>query len=246
MYGYIYLTTNLINGKKYIGQHASPVFEPDRYIGSGVILWKAIKKYGKENFICELLESCDSADELNEKEEYWISYYNAVESDDYYNIAAGGNSSKKTVVYRQHLKESWTESRRNKQREKFKSSNPAKNPEVRKKISDNNASRNYDVRKKLSDAKLGKSNPHTDEWNKKISEALKGRVGKPCSKETKQKLSELRSGKNNPMYGKSATRGTKWFTNGIINVRRKECPAGFIPGVTKICKTDREGLYPGE
>lgn len=36
MYGYIYLTTNLINGKKYIGQHASPKFEPDKYIGSGV------------------------------------------------------------------------------------------------------------------------------------------------------------------------------------------------------------------
>lgn len=48
MYGYIYLTTNLINGKKYIGQHASPVFEPDRYIGSGVILWKAIKNTEKK------------------------------------------------------------------------------------------------------------------------------------------------------------------------------------------------------
>lgn len=34
MYGYIYLTTNLINGKKYIGKHKSLTFD-DSYFGSG-------------------------------------------------------------------------------------------------------------------------------------------------------------------------------------------------------------------
>ena len=90
MYGYIYLTTNLINGKKYVGQHRATEFQPDKYVGSGVLLLKAIEKYGIENFRCELLESCDSDDNLNQKEIYWIKRLNAVEDDQYYNICRGG------------------------------------------------------------------------------------------------------------------------------------------------------------
>lgn len=90
MYGYIYLTTNLINNKKYIGKHKSNIFEPDKYMGSGKYLNFAFKKYGKENFKCSLLEECFSNKELNDKEIYWISYFNAVDSDDFYNIGIGG------------------------------------------------------------------------------------------------------------------------------------------------------------
>ena len=57
MYGYIYITTNLLNGKKYIGKHKSSEFEFDKYYGSGKYIKAAIKKYGLENFKCELLES---------------------------------------------------------------------------------------------------------------------------------------------------------------------------------------------
>lgn len=91
MYGYIYKTTNLINGKKYIGKHISEIFEPDSYLGSGILLSKALKKYGKENFKCELLETCSSKEELDRKEKYWISYYDCVEDIDYYNLAKGGD-----------------------------------------------------------------------------------------------------------------------------------------------------------
>ena len=49
---YIYRTTNLINGKTYIGQHKR---RPGRYFGSGLLLKNAIKKYGKENFKVEIL-----------------------------------------------------------------------------------------------------------------------------------------------------------------------------------------------
>ena len=47
-YYYVYLTTNLINGKKYIGQHYGEL--DDYYLGSGSILKKAILKYGRKNF----------------------------------------------------------------------------------------------------------------------------------------------------------------------------------------------------
>lgn len=89
MYGYIYLTTNKINNKKYIGQHRSSNFNP-KYLGSGILLKEAIQKYGKENFTCEILSECESEQELNEKEIYYIKFYDAVSDNLYYNIAKGG------------------------------------------------------------------------------------------------------------------------------------------------------------
>jgi hypothetical protein len=47
---YIYKTTNLINGKIYIGKRSHENPEKDRYLGSGRVLIQAIKKYGRENF----------------------------------------------------------------------------------------------------------------------------------------------------------------------------------------------------
>ena len=69
MYGYVYKTTNNLNNKIYIGQHKSSVFD-DKYIGSGKILLQAITKYGKDNFTTEVLEWCDSREQLNEKEKF--------------------------------------------------------------------------------------------------------------------------------------------------------------------------------
>jgi len=47
---YIYKTTNLITKKFYIGKHSSQNIEIDTYLGSGILLERAIKKYGKHNF----------------------------------------------------------------------------------------------------------------------------------------------------------------------------------------------------
>lgn len=48
-YHLIYKTTNLLNGKIYIGKHTTTNKE-DNYLGSGIKLINAIKKYGRENF----------------------------------------------------------------------------------------------------------------------------------------------------------------------------------------------------
>ena len=64
--GIIYLTQNQMNNKIYIGQ---TVRENVNYLGSGVFLKQAIKKYGRENFTREILEECDSLEELNAAEE---------------------------------------------------------------------------------------------------------------------------------------------------------------------------------
>lgn len=85
---YIYLTTNNINGKQYIGQHKGK--PDDDYFGSGTTILKAIKKYGKENFSKIILCFCETREEADEKEKEYIEKYDAVEDRNFYNNAEGG------------------------------------------------------------------------------------------------------------------------------------------------------------
>lgn len=88
-FGYIYETTNIINGRKYIGKKKSSIFD-ENYLGSGVLLQKSIKKYGRNNFKTIILQWCKTREELNESEKKFIMLNNAYKSNDFYNIATGG------------------------------------------------------------------------------------------------------------------------------------------------------------
>jgi hypothetical protein len=66
-YHFIYKTTNLLNGKYYIGMHSTSNLK-DGYLGSGKKLRYSIRKYGKENFKLEILEFLESRDELVKRE----------------------------------------------------------------------------------------------------------------------------------------------------------------------------------
>ena len=91
MIGYIYLTTNTVNNKKYIGRRKSNVFLGNKYLGSGVHLKCAIEKYGKNNFSVQLIEEVNgSYNDLVERETYYINLYDAVNSDEFYNHSYGG------------------------------------------------------------------------------------------------------------------------------------------------------------
>ena len=90
MFGYIYITTNLVNRKKYIGQHEASRFEGNKYLGSGIMVTRAVKKYGESNFKVELLETCNSKQELDEAEISYIKKVDAANSDEFYNITYGG------------------------------------------------------------------------------------------------------------------------------------------------------------
>lgn len=89
-YGFIYITTNMVNGKRYIGQKKLDK-NWKNYLGSGYHLMNAIKYYGKENFSREIVDIASSEAELNIKEEKWIKNYNAVSDDNFYNMIEGGN-----------------------------------------------------------------------------------------------------------------------------------------------------------
>lgn len=87
-YGFIYLTINIINGKRYIrmckNTHAKG------YLGSGKILRKAIQKYGKESFVRQIIQECASFGELCDAEKFWIHKYDAVNDPLFYNLTSGG------------------------------------------------------------------------------------------------------------------------------------------------------------
>jgi len=84
----IYKTRNKINGKIYIGQDS---YDNPLYLGSGVLLNRAILKYGIENFEKEILEKCDTQEKLNEREIFWIKTLNSQNPQIGYNISRGGS-----------------------------------------------------------------------------------------------------------------------------------------------------------
>lgn len=95
-YGRIYIIRNTINSKVYIGQtKVSLKLRFQNHLsaarnGKDYVIGKAIRKYGEENFYIELLEEC-TIEELNERERYWISYFNSTNNKFGYNISIGGN-----------------------------------------------------------------------------------------------------------------------------------------------------------
>lgn len=89
--GYIYLTENLLNGKKYVGKHVGKPESSKKYLGSGIHLLRALKKYGKENFKKTIIEYIEDGD-LNEREIYWIKQYKTYENG--YNMTEGGDGNR--------------------------------------------------------------------------------------------------------------------------------------------------------
>lgn len=97
--GYIYKITNLINNKVYIGQtknHYSERFKQhkNRYNQEyresyNYPLYKAMRKYGLDNFSFEPIEKCE-IDKLDEREIYWISFYDSFNKIKGYNQTLGG------------------------------------------------------------------------------------------------------------------------------------------------------------
>jgi hypothetical protein len=72
---FTYITTNLLNNRKYIGDHSTNNLE-DGYLGSGIDPKKDISKYGKKNFYRKILEFFDSKQEAFNAQKKYIKIYN--------------------------------------------------------------------------------------------------------------------------------------------------------------------------
>lgn len=88
--GFIYLWTNTTNGMKYLGKCWGDT--ASSYKGSGKYFKAAMLKYGEKSFVREILEYCNSKDQLKEREQYWLTFYDAGTNPKFYNISsfAGG------------------------------------------------------------------------------------------------------------------------------------------------------------
>ena len=113
----IYLHRNKINNKVYIGQTKRTLAQRFRKDGKGYIkcthFYRAIEKYGWDNFEHIVLEeNITNLKEANEREKYWISYYNSTNKDKGYNCTTGGNEGS-----------TWSEEAKKAQSERFKGEN---------------------------------------------------------------------------------------------------------------------------
>lgn len=227
MYYFIYQTTNLINNKKYIGQHQTENID-DGYLGSGVLLQKAIKKYGKENFSRQILCFANNKDELDSLEIAYIAAAQARESDQYYNLNDGG-LGQRGFVMPEEQKKAISES----EKEAYRS---GRRKYVQRVITDEERKQKSETAKRLyaegkiippMKGKFGRDNPAygrkmTDEQKAVLSQKAKERYASGFDKskiftaERSRKISETRkknyaagkytipdiSGERNPMYGK--------------------------------------------
>ena len=195
---YIYLTTNNVNGMKYIGKHYGEL--DDSYLGSGKELKKEIAKYGKDCFTKSILFVSKDDLENSEKEKQFIALYNAVSNPLFYNIHEGGCGGNTTAGYTPEEKEA-----------------------LRRKLSEVNRGKNNGMYGKHHSeetkaflsywAEFERDNfPYrTEEFRQKMSERTKdsnnGMYGKKHTEESKQKMSVNSKGKTagekNGMYGKS-------------------------------------------
>lgn len=191
----IYKTTNLINGKIYIGKS---VKGRPWYLGSGVYLTRTIKKEGRQNFKKEILEICYSQNELNVREIYWIKKFDSRNPLIGYNITIGGDG----WTGNHHTEESKKKMSIAKKGRKF-------SDEVRKHMSENNARHmlgkhhTKEAKEKMAKARRGKKPwnkgmPHSTETKKKISERCSGFTGKHHTEEHKLYMSSIKKGVSRP------------------------------------------------
>ena len=194
-YYIIYKTTNIVNGKFYIGKHETENLN-DNYFGSGKLLKEAIKKYGETNFKKEILFIFDNAIHMNQKENELVNI-NFVEKPDNYNIAIGGDGGF------HHINN--TNDNRQKYRKKALKTMQNFPDELKEKINKKKANKGRNngmygsSRYKELNPMWGKT--HTENSKKIQSEKRKKWFesnesylkGKPCPEKTKQILSEKNS-----------------------------------------------------
>ena len=185
MHYYVYKIINLVNNKPYIGKTTKTIekrwsehayeasrwqkcFESGTAFGYSSRLYPAMNKYGYENFNIQLIEELFSLEEMNQREKYWISFYDARHNG--YNISAGGDGG--FFAGCKHSPEAIEKIR-------MTSLNRRHSLESRIKISKSKIGHftSKETREKIRKAKIGsKVGPHSLEWNKNISEGHRNEI----------------------------------------------------------------------
>ena len=210
--GVIYLRTNKINGKKYVGLTTDLKARQNRWNNlnlpyAGNVINNARKKYGIESFGFEILKECED-NELNQWEMYYIKELNTKVPYGY-NMTDGGDGTsgctvseetKQKMSEAQKGKTAWNKGKKLSEEHKIKISKGKKGKH-----------RSEETKQKISKGKKGKK--LSEETKQKMSETHKGKTtwmkGKHHSEETKQKIGEAHRGKKHYMYGKHLSEETR-------------------------------------
>ena len=216
----IYLITNLVNNKKYVGITKFSIEK--RFIEHtkrGFILTESIKKYGKENFSIIELDECFDEQTAFILEKKYISDYNTKVPNGY-NLTDGGDG----II-------GWTIT----EEQRILRSKQVKELHKDKKVGMHGKKHSDETKLKISESHRGRPKEWlrgrtlSDETKQKIREK---HLGKIVSEETRKRISKNHhdvSGKNNPMYGKKHSPETiekikkqrynlpkrMWINNGI-------------------------------
>lgn len=207
MIHYVYITTNTITGKKYIGKHSHKKLE-NRYLGSGQGLKLAIQKYGKEFFVKEILEIFETEEEASLAEIRIIEEHGAIGNPDYYNRVKGGHGGPRGPTSRVLSEE---------HKQKISKSS------MGKKISDDHKRILSELRRINPIGAAVKGSKRSEQTKQRMSESWKIHP-RIQTDEIKDKISKSVSGERNAGFGK------KWITNEIENDRiypDQEPPEGW-------------------
>lgn len=176
MYYYLYKIQNKIDNKIYIGVHETENLN-DEYFGSGKLIQRAIKKYGKQNFEKTILEFFETREQMYEAEYKVVNEF-FILREDTYNLGIGGtggsiNQNRKPFAG-PHSDET---------KNKISKSKLGKlcSEETKRKMSDNNWAKREPETQRLHAIEAGKkrwakeneSKSHSDDTKRKISESLK-------------------------------------------------------------------------
>jgi group I intron endonuclease len=194
MFGYIYITTNLINNKTYVGKKYGDFNK--NYYGSGLALQHAIKKYGKENFVVKVLSWHDNEVLLNEAEVAAIATMNPA-----YNIAKGGTGGNTLALANNERKEEVIGKRKTGVRNAWKNASPEKRKiwgenirQAKKGIATLPADYRHseEVKERISESNKKSSKNRPESWYKSHAENAKRRQGKPSPRHFKKvKVNEV-------------------------------------------------------
>lgn len=154
---YLYKITNLINNRFYIGKRTTSKLDDTLYYGSGKALKLAIKKYGLENFIKEILMFFDSEGEAYEAESLVVDE-EFLQNPLVYNIHLGGNGGSRKGKHNPNTGRACT-------------------PERAKNISIANTGKTFSKKHKENISKAKKGTICSEETREKLKERRKERVG---------------------------------------------------------------------
>ena len=89
----IYLVMNRTNFKKYVGLTSRTVARRfyEHSINRKSAIGLAIQKYGRDNFLVVVIETCETLEKANEREKYWIAFHDCIAPSGY-NRTSGGET----------------------------------------------------------------------------------------------------------------------------------------------------------